>query len=153
MEKVRQFLETLRTDPKAQELIQALGRPQSEKDSVAGYYAVAKKLGFDIPKKEFVQGMKEIALEQKAKSEEAARVALSDSELENVAGGVEGIMGCNSTYNDNEWCWISDSCNFLITDYSAHGRDPEGPRDSFWDPRDDEIECENLADWEELELD
>lgn len=153
MDKVKEFLELVKNDPKGKELAEKLGRPKNDTETVEGYLRIAKELNFDINEAELVQGLKNLMREKKAQSDETAeRVGLSEEDLENVAGGVL----CDSTYNpDGEWCWFSDSCAVIITIYSdgayyyEEGKTTEG-RDSYFDPQegDPDYECKNLADWD-----
>jgi len=151
MEKVKEFLETVKSHPRGKELVEELGRPKSDTEMINGYLSIAKELNFSITEEELVEGLKSLMREQKAKSEEAStRVGLSDEELEGVAGGAM----CEDTYSEGEWCWATDSCSFIINYYSNadyYYQDPNGEgRDSWADPRegDEDYVCENLADWD-----
>ena len=139
MDKVKQFLETVKKDPKARELIKKLKKPKDDQEAAEGYFEIAQALNCDITKEEIAEGLKgaEQALKEKA-AQVAEQVAVSDEELDQVAGGGDGegqVSSCDSSYSPGEWCWFSDSCAFLINDYEHYGYDPEGARDSFNDPQ------------------
>ena len=44
---VQKFLDMVRNDPKAKELVKALPAPKSDAEAVEGYVKLAKELGFD----------------------------------------------------------------------------------------------------------
>lgn len=156
MDKVRKLLEHARTNLKAVELIKGLKRPKSDKQAIDGYMDIAKAMDMDITEEELVQGLKDVAEAQKAKTAEAAeRIGIEENNLEQVAGGEgEALRGCSSTHSPGEWCWIDDSCAWAISSYDDTGDSWEAnPRDSMWDPQegDEGYECENLAEWEIIE--
>ena len=155
MDKIREFMELVKNDPKGKELVEKLGRPKSDTEAINGYLSIAKDLGFSLTEAELVEGLKDLMREQKNKTEEVSeRVSLSEEELNNVAGG----SGCESTYEDGEWCWFSDKCDLVITGYYTSDYFYEDPdhkgRDSYYDPRDSDVSdnfelgCDSLADWE-----
>ena len=45
---VQKFLDAIRKDPKAKELIKAMPAPKSDAEAVEGYVKLAKDLGFDL---------------------------------------------------------------------------------------------------------
>ena len=65
------------------------------------------------------------------------KVALSEDHLENVAGGME--MSCESTYEAGEWCWINDSCSFVVSWY-------EGNEDVSYSDEKDVMDDEDYPD-------
>ena len=65
----------------------------------------------------FLQVKEKIQQEKAAKAEESMKTALDENDLEHVAGGTGKNAGCDSTYTEDEWCWFSDSCSLLISDY------------------------------------
>ena len=155
MDKVKKFLIAMRKHPRVKELIKDLKTPKNDEEVIDGYFSIAKKLKLKLTRDEIKDGLKAAAEEQKARTAEAAqKVALDSSDQEQVAGGQ--YLNCSSTHEDNEWCWFSDSCDLIISDYNSPVYDPKDNRDSMWDPKPGEEfypECNNLADWEELKLD
>ena len=111
---VQKFLDMVRNDPKAKELVKALPAPKSDAEAVEGYVKLAKDLGFDLTFDEIKAGLKGMEQAQKAQSE---KVSLGDADLESVAGGAND--GCDDTHTDGEWCWFTDSCSYLITFYDG----------------------------------
>ena len=118
MDKIRELLEAVKKDPKAQELVKGLGTPKNDTEAISGYLSVAESLNFSITEEEIVEGLRAVIQEQKASSESAAaKVSLADSDLESVAGGAE--EGCADTYKTGEWCWFTDSCSLIINCYDG----------------------------------
>ena len=115
---VQKFLDAIRKDPKAKELIKAMPAPKSDAEAVEGYVRLAKDLGFDLTIDEIKAGLK--ALEEGQKNE-SDKVALDVDDLENVAGGAND--GCDDTHVPGEWCWFTDSCSYIITYYNMQ---PDG---------------------------
>ena len=111
---VQKFLDMVRNDPKAKELVKALPAPKSDAEAVEGYVKLAKDLGFDLTFDEIKAGLKGMEQAQKAQSE---KVSLGDADLESVAGGAN--EGCDDTHTDGEWCWFTDSCSYIITYYGS----------------------------------
>ena len=108
---VQKFLETLRTDPKARELIKAMPVPKNDQEAADGYAGLAKELGFDLTVDEIMEGLKSLEQKQKAQSD---KVTLDADELDRVAGGKDG---CSDTHVPGEWCWFTDSCSYVILYY------------------------------------
>ena len=133
---IQKFLDAVRNDPKAKELIKAMPVPKDDKEASEGYVKIAKELGFDLTADEILAGLKSMEQAQKAQSE---KVSLDDADLENVAGGV---LGCSTTHDPGEWCWFSDSCSYVITYYNDEKVDL-GLDDDFDTKKDDEIDFEN----------
>ena len=108
---VQKFLNAVRTDPRAKELEEAMAAPKSDKEAIEGYLKLAKDLGFDMTADELIAGLKGLEQNQKAQTD---KIALDTEDLENVAGGNET---CIDTHVEGEWCWFTDSCEHLITNY------------------------------------
>ena len=154
MEEVRKFLEEMKTNPKAKQMIENLVVPRNDKQAIEGYYSVAKALNYSFSPEELTEGLIDVAKEKKEKTKEAAnqvKQSVSEEDLDQVAGGQ--LLSCESTADPGEWCWLSDYCDVIVTDYDSNSYDPAGARDSFWDakPGDDDYVCENLAEWEIIE--
>ena len=139
MEKnVNQFLETLRNDPKAKELMKGMKKPESDEEIIDSYAAIAEKIGFDLSRDEIREGVSGLIKEQQAKAMNAAeqvqKTALGEEDLENIAGGWD--PNCNETYSPGEWCWFSDSCSYLIRLYDDNtvtiSLKEEDPKDDEW---------------------
>ncbi len=119
METLKKFLETLRTDPKAEELLKGREKPESL-EAAAGIYAeAAKELGFELTEVDIREGFKALEEEQKAKTEQAKDAAqeLNVNDLEKVAGGKGEEGWCRDTYVDRENCWFNDGCDTIINSY------------------------------------
>ena len=137
---VQKFLDALRNDPRAQELIKDMPVPESDEEAVACYAKLAKDLGFDLTTDDIKAGLKAMENDRKAQSD---KVSLDADDLENVAGGAN--EGCNDTHSDGEWCWFTDSCSYIITYYA--------PQDEVWEDEDFKkpeeetivVECKNNA--------
>ena len=118
MEKFKAFIDAINTDPRAKELLKALPVPGSDEEAYDGYLKVAKELGLDLSREEIQAGMKSMEASRKAATD---KISLEDGDLDRVAGGGDGDTHpdlCDSTLTEGEWCWFSDSCSVIITDYS-----------------------------------
>ena len=111
---LQKFLDAVRSDPKAQELISAMTTPGSDGEAAEAYVKIAKVLGFDLTADEILAGLKD--LEQKQK-EQSDKISLDDHDLENVAGGAN--PECDDTHVPGEWCWFTDSCSYIISLYAS----------------------------------
>ena len=110
-------MEAVKNDPRALEMVKALGTPRTDAEAVDGYLKVAEAAGCSISREELIKGLKAYAAQQKAASDKTAeKISLRDMDLENVAGGGEG---CADTYQAGEWCCFTDSCSVIITGYNA----------------------------------
>ena len=126
MEKVQAFLNALHNDPRVKELAKGIRKPENDRETAEAYLELAKKMGYEITRQEMAEGLKQLEQAQKASTAEAEKTALAEEELESVAGGNKGDdvpEDCDSTYQENEWCWINDSCSYLIVDYSEESCD------------------------------
>ena len=149
MDKIRKLLLDMKAHPRIKELISRLKTPENDEEAIEGYLSVAQALNMDVTKEELAESFAAATEAQKAKTEEAAeRVNLDAKDAESVAGGYK-CEKCEDTYEtEGEWCWFTDSCSVLITDYEHYSYDPQGARDSFWDPQEgEENYCENLAQY------
>ena len=114
------FLQALQTDSRAKELIKTMDIPADREKAADCYVILAGKLGYTLTKEEILAAAQEMSKAQREKTGRAMeKMPLDDEDLANVAGGVQepGYDGCDSTYHDDEWCWISDSCQVLISFY------------------------------------
>lgn len=121
---VQKFLDMVRNDPKAKELVKALPAPKSDAEAVEGYVKLAKELGFDLTFDEIKAGLEAAENGRKAVSD---KVSLDDADLENVAGGAN--EGCDDTHVPGEWCWFTDSCSYVISYYDKKDKDLANQRE------------------------
>ena len=120
-ESAGKFMEALKNDPKAKELLKGMSKPKTKEEIIAAYIDLAGKLGITLSEEDaesFVAEEKDVA----SRSEIAAKAiqALPDDELENVAGGKGDNPECKDTYEDRENCWITDGCDILIIGYEDY---------------------------------
>ena len=88
MEQVKKFFETLRTDPKAKELLAQI-KSEGEADELEILAKVAQKLGFSLTAEEIAQGLEALSQLQDdlTSKAEGAISTLDIEDLEKVAGG------------------------------------------------------------------
>ena len=127
------FLKSLQADPKAKDLIRTMEIPADPDKAADCYVSLAGKLGYTLTKEEILAAAHEMLKAQQQKTDrDAEKFSLSEDDLDNVAGGLDdpGHSGCASTWNDDEWCWVTDSCSVVINYYdgdvetSPEHRDP-----------------------------
>ena len=119
IEKVKETLEKLMSDPKAKELFKGLEPPKSEEEKARKLIEAAKKLGYDLNAAELADYLKKAAADRKEKTDAQAQAIqkLDDSELEKAAGGRDHDT-CQDTFKDKENCWRNDACDLnYITSY------------------------------------
>ena len=89
IEKVKELLKAVKTDPEAQAKLSGLTKPSDEEGAIRYYAEAAKLLGFDVTEKDIREAVAAASREQKNKTEAAAgRVeALSDDEMARASGG------------------------------------------------------------------
>ena len=116
--KVKAFLEALKTDPKAQELIRDIPEPETTSSRIRAYAKIAKDLGYDLSDADLDAFILDQELYLQAKAEAAAKEIkeLPEDELEEVAGGGDHPE-CKNTYKDRENCWVHDGCDIVNTHY------------------------------------
>lgn len=145
IEKVKELLKAVKTDPEAQAKLSGLAKPEDEDGAIRYYAEAAKLLGFDVTEKDIREMAAALAKEQKNKTEAAAgRVeALPDDELEKTAGGdycynnitycgnpsmacyppstpTPSKPVCSNTFQQRENCWFNDGCDMIINVYSTY---------------------------------
>ena len=101
MNDVKEFFKKLATDPKGKELLKATKEPDTADEAANLYVGIAKELGANVSREDMLIFVQANEKEQRRAAEKAVadvKVALADSELENVAGGAEGDA-CESTQN------------------------------------------------------
>ena len=115
------FMEAVKRDPRAKELVRGIKKPENDEEMAESYLSIAGALGFSLTKAEITEGLHTAMQEQKASSEKAAKAIekarLDEDVLDQVAGGKN--EGCDDTHTLGEWCWWTDSCFLIITDYGA----------------------------------
>ena len=115
-EKVHELIRTIRTDPKAQELLKGIAVPMDQ-DGLIRYYAeIAKRLGADVTEADIRETIKEEERIQKERTEKASAEiqALTDDETETVSGGV--CICLNEAPRDSD-----PECGITWGYYKEHG--------------------------------
>ena len=139
IEKIRQFLDYLKTDPEAGKKLTDLKKPENgSEDELLKYYAeAAARLGYDLTESDLRSSWKELTTKRALRTEEVEKsiMAISDSELENVAGGKGGYgcatkllcydvqMGdenCRQTFQSGEDCAYNDGCDKTVSHYEDY---------------------------------
>ena len=133
IEKAKELLEAIRTDPKAKELLQGVSEPRSEEDMIRLCAEIAPKLGFDVSEADIREAVAALSRERMEKT--AADVQkLSDDDITQASGGElwqgedapDGHeMGCMLTYHGFSYQWehkIWCSNNYYCL--SAHNTPP-----------------------------
>ena len=118
MSEMKDFLTALVKNPEAKELLKGLKEPSGAEEAAELYADIAAKTGTSISKDAILAILKEkeaIQQARSAKAEGAVRQALEENDLESVAGGAN--PGCDDTHSPGEWCWFTDSCEFVISYY------------------------------------
>ena len=121
MEKVKEFLEALRKNPRRKELCGGT-EPKTEEEAIQIYLKAAEAMGFSLTAEELTEGMKALEEEQKAKTgkAEAGVSELDLAAMEAVTGGKKGHKDCEDTFKDKENCWWEDGCDSYINDYATY---------------------------------
>ena len=83
------FLQELKTNARAQEIIAAMPIPKDEKEAAEGYVRLAAELGYSLTAKEILAVSWEMTKAQaKKKTDDTlSKVSLEEMDLDNVAGG------------------------------------------------------------------
>lgn len=144
MEQLKKFLEFLRTDAKALEILASKEKPESPEEIIRNYAEVAKQFGFSLTKEEIAEGIKALTEEQVSRTAQAEEAAqeLDLDELKKVAGGVDNPAaveaiasstekqpGCKYSFKHGENCWFQDGCDHAIwtyQDYICKRQDHDG---------------------------
>ncbi len=131
IEKIKELLKAVKTDPEAQAKLQGLTKPADE-DGIIRYYAeAAKKLSFDVTEADLRAFLAEATADRTGKTEDAAAKvqALQDDELAQAAGGGRSggsvhcdnnYSSCVDTYRQRENCWFNDGCDLDHNHYSDY---------------------------------
>ena len=111
IEQVKKLLEAIKSDPKAQELLQGVSEPKSEEDMIRLCAEIAPKLGFDVTEADIREAVAAMSRERMEKT--AADVEkLPDDDVAQAAGGAlwhnedapDGHeYGCVLCYHSEEW--------------------------------------------------
>lgn len=130
-ENAKDFLQKLKTDPEAQELLKDIEKPDCIDEMASAIGQVAEKLGYAFSAEEIRSALDEAEQDRKTKTEEAAAEikAIPDEALDAVAGGGregegERKPGCKYSYQDEENCWFKDGCDNTwryYSDYQCRG--------------------------------
>ena len=133
MNELKEFLNALAANPKARDLLKEMKEPASMEEAAAMYADIAEKAGISVSKdtiREFLASKEKAQQEATARAAEAVKESLTDADLDTVAGGEGPNSGCASTFVPHEWCWFSDSCAYIINDYSSKYNLPHSPADA-----------------------
>ena len=104
MENAKKFFEeTLKTE-EAKALLSNVSKPETEKEVIATYVAVASKLGVELSAEEVAEYIKSIS---------SANAEVDDEELSQLVGGGEN-SSCKYTYIQSENCWRGDACDIIV---------------------------------------
>ena len=116
------MLKALSAEPKAQELLAKVERPDDQDGEICVYADIARQLGYDITEadlKDYI-AKKEDLVAARTKEAEAEIKELPDEVLEQVAGGKKEHDECKDTYRDYENCWAKDGCDFALIWYGDY---------------------------------
>ena len=118
---VRTFLNALRINSKAKEMIQNMPEPKTAEERIAAYAKIAEELGFDISQDDLREYVAHKEQKQKETTEAAAAEieSLTPEEMEEVSGGGDHSE-CKDTYKDKENCWVNDGCDIINNHYSDY---------------------------------
>ena len=121
IEKVKEILEKLASDPKAQELFKSLEQPKSEEEKASKMIEAAKQLGYDLSVEDLAEYLKNAVAARKEKTDAKAEAIqkLDDSELEKAAGGKDHDE-CKDTYKNRENCVYNDACDLVYQWYPGY---------------------------------
>lgn len=118
MSDIYDSLKALSENEEAKKLFRAAKEPAGIEEAAELYADIAAKTGNSIPKDAILALLKEKEARQRAqsaKAEGAVKKALDEEALDAVAGGAN--PGCDDTHSPGEWCWFTDSCEFVISYY------------------------------------
>ena len=145
-EKIQDMLKALSADPKAQELLAKIGRPEDQNGEICIYADIARQLGYDITEadlKDYIEKTADLVA-ARTKEAEAGIKELPDEVLEKVAGGQKEHDKCKDTYRNYENCWITDGCDqifVMYSDYVCHKTDFDDPCHETAEPCNNDEYC------------
>ena len=118
METMKKYLEALKTDPKAAELLKGAGELKNASEFCAFHAKIAEVLGFILTKEDLLNYLSEMEKKVAGESDKAAEAfeELSTEELEKIAGGKD-CDECQDTFKQRENCWHNDGCDVVYNDY------------------------------------
>ena len=124
MEKVKAFLEHLRSNPEFEAHLKGREKCRTLDEEAKVYAEVASALGFDLTEQDFKSYAGKAAESRRQKTEAAAEKIreLPEEALDMVAGGKDHAE-CKDTYKDRENCWSNDGCDNIVywyNDYICH---------------------------------
>ncbi len=123
MNEVGKFMEALRDDPRAKELMNSIDVPDEEEKGVDAYLELANKLGSSISREDLLSWKQEKEKEcvsRFEKAEAGMMEAMDPEEMSMAAGGKRGYPVCESTFHKGEWCWFTDACKHVINSYHCN---------------------------------
>ena len=120
-EELKSFLDALRADPKAEELIRNIPEPENSEGRIQAYAKIAKELGYDVSENDLTEyiAAKEKLLQEKTAAAAEAMQELASEELSQVAGGKDH-SNCKDTFKDKENCWVNDACDIINHHYKGY---------------------------------
>ena len=117
------FIDKIKSDPKAQEIMKKYAKAASAQDAVKAYTEMARELGYDLTEDELKALVEEKEEARRMQTQAAADQIekLEDEVLDNVAGGGRAEHDeCFDTYMDYENCWFMDGCDNALLYYDEY---------------------------------
>jgi hypothetical protein len=108
------FFEEVAKTEEAKQLFATIEKPETEKELIAAYVDIAKKLGIDLTAEE---------VNEYLVSDKIDGLEIDDEELSQLVGGRDADAGndmCNSSFKNEENCWTNDGCDVVYRDYGNH---------------------------------
>ena len=114
IEKVKELLKAVKTDPEAQAKLSGLAKPKDEDGAIRYYAEAAKLLGFNVTEKDIREAVAAASKEQEKKTA-ADMEKLADNDVVKATGGEEDVfwtgekapdgheMGCFAIYYSYAW--------------------------------------------------
>ena len=119
--KTRKTIEKMLQDPRAQEYMKTVSRPETPEEEIRLYEELAKKLDLDLKAeeiREYVQ-QAEQACRERTDQQAGQILELQEEDLAKVSGGKDN-PSCMESYKDYENCWYSDGCDNIFQIYDQY---------------------------------
>ena len=118
IENAKKFLEELDSNEKALDRLKECGTDLDEAGEISLLGSVARETGYDVTDEELETILKQVRVNIVAAGDQAAKglEKLPREEIDRVAGGKDHDA-CQSTYKENENCWVSDKCRAVVWEY------------------------------------
>ena len=107
MENAKKFFEEILKTEEAKAIISSLVKPETEKERLAAYLDIAKKLNAELTAKDICAYF----------NTAAAGGEVDDEELSQLTGGGDV---CAYTYQNGENCWWTDGCDIIVKSYDNY---------------------------------